>query len=229
MWCATATAHDTQRFKLERECSHWVTNVFLPKYVYTADNMVPITPSTNQTMMKYESPQAMRFFFSTKVIDNDDDDNTNNNDNNEKSVSRRFAYGMTAVANSYGSDPTTGYKVFEFDKKMTDIVEELSRLLSLTDKFPEPEFEFNSLEIKLYHGKDIFQNLYHVTNETSHNSPSEKKTISNKGNKEVRFHCDLLKGYFSRRPCYGNCHHWECKGVDFSSTNKRKPWNDVGF
>ena len=88
---------------------------------------------------------------------------------------------MASAAKSPGFNPTTDYKVFPFDNQLKGIVTQLSKVLK--KKNPQP-LNFNSLEIKLYHGKNIFEGLYHRDNRT------ENKLIRDDGNKVVRFHCD---------------------------------------
>ena len=114
----------------------------------------------------------MRLFFSKEIETNG-------------KVSRRYNYGMVGC-------PTSDLRVCPFDEDLEEIVKSLQQQLEKNPKVDTGEkgVLFNHLECQIYHGEDIFKELYYGDDQTFRYGKTEPKLINDKGNKEDRIHCD---------------------------------------
>lgn len=175
--------------QLEKEAFKWVLMELTSKLY--PDSIVPIIPSTNSLRMSHQSPQALRVFFSARVIslprtgtaeqldykkvsklemiENTEknfgekpmeiDYNYDYNDYDDETIEKRYSYGLLSIINTTGFHPTRDMKVHPFSPRLERIVglleEELRKHLSKDCKYRD-KLNFNSLEVKIYHGKDMF-------------------------------------------------------------------------
>jgi len=139
--------------------------------------IIPIIPYTNPIRMNHQTPQAIRIFFGMNGREVDDQ------------VVMRRIYGPMSVVKTTGPHPSKGYRVYPFSPELISIrnvlTEELRRHIS-PHQLNGVDLDFNFMEIKMYKGKDIFQ-------DDSGNPITDinNKPVRTDCNKSVGMHNDL--------------------------------------
>jgi len=110
------------------------------------DYVMTIVPLNNNARYNHQSKQALRKFFGKdgKLIDKD--------------TIERCIYGPKAVLNTTGLHPKD-YRVYPFSSELIEITKLLTKIVKeeLGPAYDDFEFDFNFMEIKMYLGKDMFQ------------------------------------------------------------------------
>ncbi len=80
----------------------------------------------------------------------------------EKHVNERlYSYGLLSILSTTGFHPSRDMKVRPFSRRLESIVvsleEEIKKHLPADSKYHTTNLNFNSLEVKVYHGKDVFR------------------------------------------------------------------------
>ncbi len=105
-----------------------------------------------------------------------------------KNTKRLYSYGLLAVLSTTGFHPTKNVKVRPFCEKLKNIVALLTEEVKtrLIGKQGHYTLDFNHMEVKIYHGKDIYrdENGYPLLDD-------EGQEIRDDCNKLVNFHNDL--------------------------------------
>jgi hypothetical protein len=114
--------------------------------------ILPIHPLWNEARLNFESPQAIRMFFSkTSGCDN------------ERDFAIRYFYGKGGLMNSIGPDPSM-FRVFKIDNSLMSLMDSVSNTIQKYLNFRMPgdfagKVEFNSVELKFYLGPDICKGI----------------------------------------------------------------------
>lgn len=122
------------------------------KYLY------PIIPFTNDCRMNYRSPQALRIFFGRDV-------NYLKND-----FVKRNIYGPLAVLKSTGPHPDN-FHVFPFSPLLRNLQKNICEKVRKRIPNIGIDLDFNSLEIKIYIGPNLFLDKYGLPLRIGKNKP----------------------------------------------------------
>ena len=113
----------------------------------------PMRPLGNQVRWNFQTPQPIRVFFAKDVGGDGDGDGT----------SERLFCGESGIMRSAGPDPRS-LRVLKWSKSLSSITvhvtERVKKLLMVKEKWRDTKPEFNSVEVKICLGEDMFDGIF---------------------------------------------------------------------